>query len=199
MLRSGHYVTLIAMRDREPQLRLLPTSELTDAERADLRSMLDAAFDDGDPDEGFGDHDWQHALGGIHAVVSDRGVIVSHASVVPRELRVAGRPLRCGYVEAVATRPGHQGRGFGTIAMQAIDDVIRRDYELGALGTGAYHFYERLGWERWHGATSVRTAGVEHPTPDADGAVLILRTARTPADLDLAAPLSCDWRPGDVW
>jgi aminoglycoside 2'-N-acetyltransferase I len=181
------------------RVRLLRTRQLTRAEIAEIRALLTTAFDDDDPDERFGEDDWHHALGGIHAVVESRGAIVSHASVVRRELRVAGQPLQVGYVEAVATLPAEQRRGFGTVAMSALNDVIRRDHELGALGTGAHGFYERLGWERWRGPTSVRTDRGDRPTPDEDGFILVLRTPRSPADLDLEAPLSCDWRPGDVW
>jgi hypothetical protein len=35
-------------------------------------------------------------------------------------------------------------------------------------------------------------------TAEEDGNVLVLRTPATD-DLDLAGPITCDWRPGDVW
>ena len=187
------------MTTSEPHVRILRTAELTPAESASIRALLEAAFDEDDPEERFGEDDWQHALGGLHAVVDDGGRVVSHAAVVSRELRVGGRPLRTGYVEAVATLPDRQGEGFGTLAMMTIGEVIRREYELGALGTGRHGFYERLGWERWQGPTSVRLNGGEARTPDEDGYILVLRTPAAPAELDLAAPISCDWRPGDVW
>jgi hypothetical protein len=38
----------------------------------------------------------------------------------------------------------------------------------------------------------------ERRTPDEDGFVMILTTPTSPA-LDLDLPLSCEWRPGDVW
>ena len=38
----------------------------------------------------------------------------------------------------------------------------------------------------------------DQPTPDVDGFIMVLATPTTPP-LDLAAPISCDWRPGDVW
>ena len=47
------------------------------------------------------------------------GVVVAHASVVPRALDVDGLPFRTGYVEAVATAPEVQGRGLGTAVMTA--------------------------------------------------------------------------------
>jgi aminoglycoside 2'-N-acetyltransferase I len=59
-------------------------------------------------------------------------------------------------------------------------------------------FYERLGWERWLGPTSVRTATGTERTPDDDGGIMILRTPASPG-LDLTANIACDWRDGDVW
>ena len=160
------------------------------------RAILWAAFErDG---EGFTEHDWEHALGGIHVVAEVDGRIVAHASVVPREIHVGTRPLATGYVEAVATAPGRQRTGLGTAVMGEVGDVIRAGYELGLLGTGEHGFYERLGWRTWRGRSSVRTANGERPTPDDDGFLMALETPTSPP-LDLHAPISCDWRSGDVW
>jgi aminoglycoside 2'-N-acetyltransferase I len=38
----------------------------------------------------------------------------------------------------------------------------------------------------------------ERPTPAEDGYIMVLRTPASPP-LDLEAPISCDWRAGDVW
>ena len=126
------------------------------------------------------------------------GEIVTHASVVERELQVNSRPLRTGYVEAVATAPGRQGRGYGSAVMEDLTSFIRERFELGALGTGEHRFYERFGWQTWTGPTSVRTADGPIRTPDEDGYVMVLRTPASPP-LDPTAPISCEWRPGDVW
>ena len=164
----------------------------------ELRRLMDQAFA-GDPEGGFEDSDWQHALGGRHVIAEDHGVVVAHAAVVPRLLVAGGVPLRTGYVEAVATLPGRQGEGHGTAVMRAAGEHIAAMYELGALGTGSFHFYERLGWQRWRGPTAVRRAdGRVDRTPDEDGYVMILRTPSTPS-LDEAATLMCEDRPGDVW
>jgi aminoglycoside 2'-N-acetyltransferase I len=77
--------------DERIRLRRLFSAELTPAAIASIRTMLDAAFW-GDEEERFTDDDWEHALGGVHVVLDDDGEIVSHASVVERELQVAGRP-----------------------------------------------------------------------------------------------------------
>jgi aminoglycoside 2'-N-acetyltransferase I len=199
------------------RIRRVPTADLSDSELTALRRLMDEAFGT-DPEEPFTDDDWLHALGGIHVIADadaadaaarpdDPGVvrsdrpalgIVGHASVVPRTLHAGGLPLRTGYVEAVATAPAWQGRGVGSAVMREIGAVIAERYELGALGTGAHHFYERLGWTIWQGPSSVRTASGDRPTPDDDGYVMVLRTPTSTA-LDIRRPISCEWRPGDAW
>jgi len=180
-----------------PHVRRLTTAELTPQDVVATRAIMVEAFGD-DEDEAFADLDWDHALGGIHVVLDIDGEIVAHASVVERELRVSGRPLRTGYVEAVATAPHRHGEGFGTLVMEEIGAIISSDYELGALGTGRHHFYQRLGWQTWHGPSFVRMSNGDRRTPDEDGYILVLLTPATPP-LDLTAAISCDWRPGDVW
>jgi aminoglycoside 2'-N-acetyltransferase I len=179
------------------RLRRLPTAELTPDETAAIRRLLDDAFGD-DEEERFTQEDWEHAIGGVHLILEVDGTIVAHASVVERRLEIGGRPLRTGYVEAVATAPAHQDRGHGSAVMEAVGEIIRAGFELGALGTGSHRFYERFGWRTWRGPSSVRGPQGEIPTPEDDGFIMILATPRTPA-LDLTAPISCGWRPGDVW
>jgi aminoglycoside 2'-N-acetyltransferase I len=178
-------------------LRRLRTPDLVLAEIVAIRRLMTLAFGD-DEEERFADDDWAHALGGVHVVLDLDGEIVAHAAVVERELWMADQPLRTGYVEAVATTPARQGEGHGSLVMADVNAIIRQRFELGALGTGSHHFYERLGWIRWQGPTSVRTADGPRRTPDEDGGILVLRTPTSPR-LDVRAPLSCDWRPGDVW
>jgi len=177
-------------------VRTALTEALQESELRAIRSLMDAAFGTGE--EAFADDDWQHALGGTHFLLVDGDVIVSHASVVQRALEIGGRPFRTGYVEAVATAPDRQGSGYGTAVMRAATKHIRATFELGALGTGAHGFYERLGWETWRGPASVRTAGGEQRTSDEEGYILVLRTLSSPP-FDLDDAISCDWRPGDVW
>jgi aminoglycoside 2'-N-acetyltransferase I len=181
------------------RVRRLATHDLGAAEVTAIRTILDAAFASYDEEEHFTEDDWLHALGGTHVVVDVDGEITSHAAVVERELRVADRPLRTGYVEAVGTAPDRQARGFGTIAMEAANEIITARFEIGALGTGRHAFYERLGWRRWRGPLFARTPTGDQRTPDDEGYILVLRTPSTPVDLDVTAPLVCDWRPGDVW
>jgi aminoglycoside 2'-N-acetyltransferase I len=177
------------------RVRVATSAELSPADLASMRSLFDEAW----RDDGFTDEDWGHAFPGVHFIVGGDGDVRSHAAVVERELHVAGRPIRTGYVENVATRPSERRRGLGTAVMRAASEHVRANFELGALGTGEFGFYERLGWERWRGPTSVRTSDAERRTPEEDGFVMILRTPSTPVGLDLGAGISCGWRPGDVW
>jgi aminoglycoside 2'-N-acetyltransferase I len=176
-------------------VRSVRSSELAPADLDALRSLFAVAW----PDGGFGEDDLQHALGGRHWLLEVEGRIVSHASVVERELHVGGRPLRTGYLETVATLPACQGKGFGSRVVAAASEHIRARFELGGLSTGRVSFYQRMGWERWLGPTSMRLPdGALARTEDDDGGILVLRTPATPP-LDLSAPISCEWRPGDVW
>jgi aminoglycoside 2'-N-acetyltransferase I len=177
--------------------RRLTTDELTAREVQAIRRLLVAAFGS-DHEQRFTEDDWQHAIGGVHFVLELDGDIVAHASVVERTLHIDGRPLRTGYVEAVATARDHQGAGLGTMVMRRVGAYIGERFQLGALGTGSHRFYERLGWLTWRGPSSVRTDTGTHPTPEEDGYILVLPTPCCPT-LDLTAPISCEWRPGDVW
>lgn len=183
------------------RLRRIATQDLTATEIAAIREVLWAAFEADESyasEEPFSEDDWDHSLGGLHFVLDLDGEIVAHASVVERELHVDGRPVRTGYVEAVGTAPDRQGRGLGSIVMEDASAWIREQFELGALGTGRHSFYERLGWLRWKGPTAVRAPDGTRLTPDEDGDILVLPTPSSP-ELDLTAPISCEWRPGDVW
>jgi aminoglycoside 2'-N-acetyltransferase I len=179
------------------RLRRLSTDSLARAEVATIREILAAAFGN-DEEERFTQDDWDHALGGVHFVLDLDGEIVTHASVVEREIHVGGLPLRTGYVEAVATAPEHDGAGFGSLVIADVTSYIRDGFELGALGTGRLHFYERLGWLVWGGPSSVRTPEGLRRTPDEDGYIMVLETPASPP-LDVTATISCEWRPGDVW
>jgi aminoglycoside 2'-N-acetyltransferase I len=173
--------------------RVVTTEDAGEAVLAAARALCDAAFD-GD----FDDDDWANGLGGWHVLVEDDGELVAHVAVVERTIHVAGTPFRTGYVEAVATLPGRHGEGLGSLAMIEADEVIRRHFELGALGTGRWSFYERMGWERWQGPTFVRRGGVDARSEDDDDGVMVLRFGPSAA-VDRRRPIVCEARSGDDW
>jgi aminoglycoside 2'-N-acetyltransferase I len=156
------------------------------------RDLLDLAF--GEP---FPDHDWDHALGGIHAIVTLDDEVVGHASVVARRFLHAGRALRAGYVEAVGVHPDVRRRGVGRWLMVALDPYLDA-YDLGALAASddGAAFYRSLGWLAWRGPLFALTTRGAVPTPEEQGGIFV-RPGPVPLDLD--GSLTCDWRDGDVW
>ena len=179
-----------------PRLRTMSSDALTEAEIALIRTILWEAFGDGD--DAFAEDDWTHVLGGTHFVLDLDGEIVTHAAIVERQLWIRERPVRTGYIEAVATDPGHQGRGFGSVVMEAVTDHVRESFDLGALGTGRLSFYQRLGWEAWKGPAYVRDPGGLIRTRDDEGYILVLRTPMSPS-FEGTEPLSCLSRVGEPW
>jgi aminoglycoside 2'-N-acetyltransferase I len=167
------------------------TADLDPTVLATARALVVAAFGDD-----FYDSDWEHALGGVHALAWDGEALVGHAAVVQRRLLHSGRALRAGYVEAVAVRADRRRRGHGAGLMRAVERVIRGAYDLGALGAAEPAFYEALGWRRWQGPTSALTPSGIVRTPEEDGSIYVLPVA---GSLDLAGELACDWRDGDLW
>jgi aminoglycoside 2'-N-acetyltransferase I len=131
-----------------------------------------------------------------HVLGFSDGKLVSHACWLPRSLQVGeSRSLRTAYVEAVATLPSHQRRGLASAVLRQLAASVA-DYELAALSPSDPRFYERLGWQLWRGPLSIRTEEGLLSTPDEQ--VMILPLPRTPP-IDLDAPLSAEWRPGELW
>jgi aminoglycoside 2'-N-acetyltransferase I len=168
------------------------TADLDAATLEAARALLYQVFDE------MAEDDWEHALGGVHALAREGTELIGHASLIQRRLLHGGRALRTGYVEGVGVRSDRRGRGHGAAMMDALERVIRGAYDLGALGATdeAAGFYASRGWKLWQGPTSALTpTGIER-TEDADGAVFVLAMT---VPLDLSGELTCDWRDGDVW
>lgn len=135
---------------------------------------------------------------GLHLLGREEGILVSHGLLVVRLLETPGHPiLRTGYLEMVATHPRARGRGYATLLLEAFEAPMRQ-YDLAALSPTEPNFYARRGWELWRGPLFVRAELGSVPASPEDQ-VMVRRLPRTPADLDLDAPLSIEWRPGEVW
>jgi len=146
----------------------------------------------------FTETDWEHTLGGMHALICHHGAIIAHAAVVQRRLVYRGNALRCGYVEGVAVREDFRGQGLVHALLDAVEQVMRGAYEVGALSSSvrARSLYASRGWLPWRGSTSVLAPGGPTRTPEDDGTVFVFPLG---VSLDTAADLMCDWRAGDVW
>ena len=142
--------------------RLIHTSDLDNETRQHAHQMVTEAFTD------YTDSDWEHALGGMHAIIQYRGALIAHASVVQRRLLHEGAALRCGYVEGVAVREDWRGQGLAHAVMDAIEQVIRGAYQVGALSASpaGERIYRPRGWLHWQGLTSGLAPSGPIRTPD---------------------------------
>jgi aminoglycoside 2'-N-acetyltransferase I len=169
------------------------TSEFDESVLTRARELLDTVFA-GE----MTDHDWEHALGGMHTVVWHEGSIVGHASVIQRRLIHGDRSLRTGYVEGVGVHPARQRQGIGGHMMSALEAIIDAAYDIGALGASdeAISLYSHRGWIRWQGPASAMTPAGIVRTPDEEGCIYVWPAGQA---LDVTGELTCDWRDGDVW
>ncbi len=96
----------------------------------------------------FTDADWEHSLGGMHALICYHGALIAHAAVVQRRLLYRDTALRCGYVEGVAVREDWRGQGLAGALMDAAEQVVRGAYQLGALSAteAGRRMYTSRGW-----------------------------------------------------
>lgn len=141
-------------------------------------------------------HDWEHCLGGLHALARDGGELVAHAALVQCRLLHAGRTLRAGYVEGVGVRADRRRHGLGAAVIAPLEQLAARAYDVAALAStdDGLPFYLARGWQPWRGQTSALTPDGAVRTPDADDCVLVLG-----GSLDPTGALTCDWREGDLW
>ncbi|MFC0009000.1 GNAT family N-acetyltransferase [Devosia nitrariae] len=184
-----------------PAVDLLHTWQLSKETLFTIRRLLEETFDGQ-----FSEEDWDHTLGGVHALVWEDGQLIGHGSLVQRRLihtwRAAGGPteplaLRTGYLEAMAVRADRRRQGIGGAIIRALGDVVQGAYALGALSASddGLRFYAAHGWQRWQGRTFALTPfGVER-TQEEDAGIFVLPVV----EVDLFGDLTCDWRDGDVW
>ena len=136
--------------------------------------------------------------GGWHFLAFEGQALVSHAMVTTRWLQPEGQPLiRTAYIDAVATLPTAQGRGYGSTLMRHLARRIDDEYIIGCLETDRVKFYERLGWEVWRGPLAGRSEQGLIPTPEQKG-IMVLRLSQTPA-LNLDSSLTIECQDARIW
>ncbi|HET9847308.1 MAG TPA: GNAT family N-acetyltransferase [Candidatus Dormibacteraeota bacterium] len=173
-------------------MQVAHTADLTATQLAAARALVFEVFDDATED------DWEHCLGGIHAIVWEGDRMAAHGSVIQRRLIYKGRALRTGYVEGVAVRADRRRRGLGAAVMAELERVIRAAYVLGGLGASdeGIPFYLARGWQRWQGPSYRLTPEGTYRTADDDDAIFVLPVSES---LDPRADLICDFRQGEPW
>lgn len=155
--------------------------------------MLEDAFG-----KEFSEQDWEHALGGMHAIVREENEIVAHGAVVQRRLLHRDRPLRAGYVEGVGVRSDRRGRGYGSAIMNALEGVLRGAHEVGALNASdqGRDFYAARGWVPWQGSLgALAPDGVRRVATEQERVYVL----ELEVPLDPEGELICDYRDGDLW
>lgn len=174
------------------RMQLAHTAYLSPRELDAVRRLVFAAFDELDED------DWEHCLGGMHALLWEGEELVATGSVVQRRLVHEGRPLRTGYVEGVAVRADRRRRGLGAAVMTELERIVVGAYELGALSStdDGFALYDARGWRRWRGATYALTPLGVVRTAEDDDAVFVWPVS---VELHLDGELTCDFRPGAYW
>lgn len=176
----------------DPDIRVAHTADLRPSTLAAARALLYDVFDD------MTEHDWEHSLGGMHAVAYRGEDIVGHAAVVGRRVGYLGRPLRTGYIEGVAVRADCRGRGYGSALMAPLERIIRGGYQLGVLAATdeAAGFYAHRGWQRWVGRSYALTLEGLVSTSEDDGCLYVIGAG---VALERSADLIADWRDDCPW
>jgi len=172
-------------------IKIFRQEELSETNRAAIISLCSRVYEEDYVPALATFTDATHLLGLVD------GVLVSHALWYTRWLQTGNGPLlRTAYVEGVATEEAFRRRGYASLLMERLVGELNA-YDLAALSPSRAEFYERLGWELWHGPLSIRTETGLLPTPDYEQVMVY----RLPATLmiDRDELLSAEWREGDLW
>lgn len=198
---KSHYTGTSGSRAPAAHAFEVRTTQSRDADNDELRAaeqLVKQSFG-----KEFRDNDWRHGLGGTHVFINDdTNALLAHAAIVSRAIRHGTNALHVGYVEAVAVRSDHQGRGLGRVLMDQIESIVRAEYQLGALNAikNAVPFYLHRGWTLWTGPTAaLDQAGGIVATDDAEDRIMLLSSQLQALGIDRGSTLTCDWRPGDLW
>lgn len=173
------------------EFQVVAGKDLTQGERDEIIALCDLAYEE---DMGV---IINQLVDPVHVLGYWDEKLVTHALWVTRYLQPEGLPmLRTAYLEAVATNPDFQYRGFASLIMRKVVEEIQ-DFDIAGLAPFSVDYYARLGWELWRGAMFERKEDGLVASP-ADEEVMIYRLPKTPA-LDLDAAISVEWREGEVW
>jgi aminoglycoside 2'-N-acetyltransferase I len=181
-------------------IEVVRREDLSEDDLADLLAWLEEAF--GDPVGSWRRETWTDIGPGPHVLLRDQsGELVAHACVDWLPVTIGDVEVAAGYLEAVATRADRRGQGLGSLVVERADRLIAETAEIGFLGTGDQRFYERLGWVRWTGPTSVTEPdGSTTRTEEEDDGIMALLLPRTPAWVRTDLPIRRRRRdPDEPW
>ena len=174
---------------------ILRNRDLTDELKEEIISVCNAAFPEPfDKLMDFIPPDGIHVTG-----YTSKGQMASHVLITKRNFVIGDNlNLKCAYIDAVATHPDHQGKGFGSQAMNKAMKTASGDFDIGGLSTFIHRWYGKLGWKEWKGSLFLNKEGEIIPTPEIDGVVMIYEFEKTPP-INVHSSLTACWRPGGGW
>ena len=171
--------------------RVVAGKDMTFAGRREVISLCDLAYEE---DMGA---ILKEFIDPVHVLGYLEGKLIAHALWIERYLQPQGMPvLRTAYVEAVATHPNYRHRGFASGIMRKVVEGIQ-EFDIAGLAPFSVDYYAKLGWELWRGKLFERREN-ELVASEPEERVMIYRLPKTPL-LDLDAPISVEWRVGEVW
>jgi aminoglycoside 2'-N-acetyltransferase I len=183
------------------RVRVVQRDELSEEALAALLAWLEDAY--GDAIGSWRRETWTDVGPGPHFMLDDPdGQLLAHACIDCVPVTMGDVELTAGYLENVATRADSRRKGFGSVVVEAAHREIGTNAEIGFLATGhSRSFYERLGWVRWTGPTSVTERdGSITRTAEEDGNIMALVLPRTPTWVRPDMPIRRPRRdPEEAW
>lgn len=111
-----------------------------------------------------------------HFYIAERGVLISHASVISRTIAHSGETYRLYGLGAVFTYPAFQREGYGQqVVTAATDYILRSDVDVGMLfcAPELAHFYAVSGWTAVN-YPGIQSGDLDQPELDAGMFVMML-------------------------
>jgi len=140
-----------------------PVADLTPADREELRALTAAVYTPEViatlPETRV---TWAPTPWSLR-VRDDDGRLVSHVGMLTRDVEVDGTPTTIGGIGGVKTHPDARGRGYASAALQTAAAFFTDDlgvaFILLVCLPPTVPYYERLGWQRFHGRLLVAQPG----------------------------------------
>ena len=147
----------------DTQVQFSPSSEMTAAEREELRALSLAVYPPADWVDWPGRHiEWSDPEWGVR-IRDEHGALVSYTGVIVRSAAVDGRSVLVGGVGGIKTRPDARGRGYARMGVEKALEFFRTmdvDFALLVCEPELVAYYGALGWTEFDGRVLVLQRGL---------------------------------------
>jgi aminoglycoside 2'-N-acetyltransferase I len=134
---------------------------------------------------------------GTHLLGREDGRLVAHLVITDRAMRFGENAwMRAAYIDAVATHPDFQKRGFAGDLLSLASDLCRERYDLQALSTNAPDLYTRHAFLKWSGKMLIEGEFGEGTTETEEQGTLMVLFSHRSKITDFTLPVTSNWRPG---